>query len=147
MNIKFRVWNNMAKSFVKDSSGVCIFNPWTWGTYCQELGWKTSDSLIFQLFTGLTEYDGENHGREIYEGDIIVFAGRWDKHGKCLPPDNEPYQVLWLSAGIVAYKINHRSWLSFPEHNDIVGIGHTSNKIIGNIFENPELLKNKYKDF
>lgn len=76
----------------------------------------TSDIILMQ-YTGLKD----KNGKEIYEGDIVD-TGEW--HGKS--------EVFFMNG---SYKIKGRS--------SSVGFGQMSKKseVIGNIYENPELLK------
>lgn len=71
-------------------------------------------SLILMQYTGLKD----KSGREIFEGDIV--RGRY---GQWIPSDLEKvFEVFWM---------NHGAW--FPS-------GDFKCEIIGNIYENPELL-------
>jgi uncharacterized phage protein (TIGR01671 family) len=140
--IKFKVWDIENKSFLIDFSISKYGHLMTYDfhgsdekCYCQ---CPNPNNYIIQQYTGLKD----KNGNEIYEGDIIRFMGRWDTDGKVLPPDYKPYRVVWVMGGLWAMMINPPHPLkAFHGHNECVGVGHTDSEIIGNIFENPELLK------
>ena len=119
--IKFRVWDKFQNKFLDHS---CYFNSKDFNEFtafdryfkCDEEG------CIVQQYTALKD----KNGREIYEGDIIQL-------------ENAPYkyEVVWNkwhwgidSKGIVTDFI--QSFTIAVEERCIV---------IGNIFENPDLLK------
>ena len=136
--IKFRVW------FVPTHEYKCYFadrygrelediycNIYTQEDLLDDTWIDTSDfeKIIFEQYTGLKDKNGD----EIYEGDILqeeldfgdkmvdglfVYLVKWDESCLCykLDPDNASiHDELWMVNG--------------------------SAKIIGNIHENPELLK------
>jgi len=80
-------------------------------------------NVIVMQFTGLRD----KNGKEIYEGDILAF----DMKGV------HPAQVVWRNGGF---------WVSVndPGYEDrrIVPCPESC-EVIGNIYENPELLKEK----
>jgi uncharacterized phage protein (TIGR01671 family) len=136
--IKFRVWDIKEKEFGSDILVSLVLDAYLATADKKDL--KDSfdkyngKNYILQQFTGLLD----KNGKEIYEGDIIIFMGRWDKEGKVLEPNYLPYEVVWFMGGLRAIRdIGARS---FFQHGENVGVGHTDSEILGNIFENPELL-------
>ena len=95
-------------------------------------------------FTGLTD----KNGKEIYEGDIL----RSDEYPfNCDGVDNYFAEVVWADNVCGFYRITHKK-----ANSTVRGISHgnwseldeediKSFEIIGNIHDNPELLKGKNK--
>ena len=122
--IKFRAWNKNYKAW-GDKHGAFIF--------AQEINLSQySADYIFQQFTGLKDKDG----REIYEGDIIQLTFKGIKSSR-------PLVVRYFDEMACFYLHNNLAPVKY--WNDIFKSIQTifSEKItvIGNIFENPELLK------
>lgn len=127
--IKFRVWDIEKKSFIlNDETHTISFDIWDWTSKMSDCLIYPSETYVFQQFTGLQD----KNKVEIYEGDII--KGSW------LPLD--------LVAEI--YYHNEGAGFRFSGIQDRRFDGylsqHTINnfdpiRVIGNIFENPELLK------
>ena len=132
MNIKFRVWNK------KDNQMIDWFTLTqnAWNTFIGEnplsllyevLVARKDDFEVMQ-FTGLTD----KNGKEIYEGDIITFE------------DDPPGVVKWDS--------DFSCWVCF-ESDEIISESDIFDWcqlikrqckhyiVIGNIYDNPELLQ------
>ena len=116
--IKFRVWDNQSDFYWGDGEGMdfkkIAFN--FYDTLFEE------SRLVFQQWTGLTD----KNGKEIYEGDIVKATS--DQY------ENENF------VGKVIF--DEGCFLTWINKNDIRGIwGEDDIEVIGNIFENSELLK------
>ncbi len=121
--IKFRVWNKVDFQWVK-----------TWDEFAPLFGTNLKENSIFSLsrmggegyeyvvqqFTGLLD----KNGKEVYEGDYLISK------------DKKKYLVEWLDWCGGFYPFNERN--DVYRTNDI---DDGDLLIIGNIFENPELVK------
>ncbi|WKZ96848.1 YopX family protein [Lacticaseibacillus paracasei] len=123
--IKFRAWQPQVKrmfevgdiDFIKEEVMLCHW------------GWESSNDIDLMQYTGLHD----KNGREIYEGDIIVAHPKMKyeipKIGVVQYGDYRPMFQYKLVDG-EEYSI----W-----NNDV----NRTYEVIGNIFENPELLEEK----
>ena len=118
--IKFRAWDKHYNSmeYINDlywfeENGIHDFND---------------DNYIFMQNTGLKE----KNGNDIYDSDIV--------------------KVTWGSGKIVFYEVKYYGSLGYhylrdtknKEDDDIICIyDYSQMDVIGNVFDNPELLKNK----
>lgn len=89
--------------------------------------------LSEDLFSGLVDIDGKN----VYEGDIIMGYEAKDDGGL----EMSKYKVEYEDFGFVAISLQGKcdSWL-FHFNNDPNQTPNAACKVIGNIYENPELL-------
>ena len=129
--IKFRIFNKKIKSYIDIHSSAIMID---------ELN-NLNDNLIVEQFTGLHD----KNGKEIYTGDIL--------------------QLKRLDGSILLYKIFIvKGGFAFNAHQDdfykpeseIYFYESTSDmqsssfistlEIIGNLYENPELLEKKFAD-
>lgn len=129
--IKFRVW---------DLDGGAMFN---WES-CRETQ-LLDDSFdnkraVAMQFTGLKD----KNGKDIYEGDILD-ARVQDECISDLSKWKYKLIVFFSDKGSweAKEKMDQFSGSVFPFHNDHYEILLNKTKVIGNIFENPELLNEK----
>jgi uncharacterized phage protein (TIGR01671 family) len=144
--LKFRIWDKQNKKWLENSSSLHCFSSWTicpfTGNLVDYVGdfscnsftssaaadyyWQGTTIIkepryIIQQYTGLQDCDG----KEIYEGDIVSgsFYDEEYHHAeitKC--------EVRFNNG---AFNIASRNW------------HRLTLKVVGNIFENPKLLKNE----
>ena len=111
--------------------------------------WRTFEEIILMQSTGLFD----KNGREIFEGDVVKFNDTWDEY------DYEGYvdgasegenftEIIKTEDGFSfgRTKIPESSFFYFlnDEHmkfSEIVKSDDFSMVVIGNIYENPELLE------
>ena len=111
-------------SLIEDKYIVGNVVDWNEDYFNTEYWWRVILETVGQ-FTGLTD----KNGKEIYEGDILKFEAE------------SPYPFLIMDNGVVKYEP-----CKFYLTDDINEIGiHVDNwyelEVIGNIHDNPELLK------
>ena len=114
--IKFRGW------YSKINGGV-MMQP-NFNGPINEVFNDPNNTAVYMQYTGLKD----KHGKEIYEGDIICYNyGKTESRAKMI--------AKWVDAGFVlsAYKEN---WVY-----DLGECVPTTLEVIGNIYENPELLE------
>jgi uncharacterized phage protein (TIGR01671 family) len=124
--IKFRAWHKLERKMYKVNQ--IEFDDFG---FISKVGWF-SDKLGRPLFcqtcsevrreVELMQYTGlkDKNGKEIYEGDIVE-CGDWVPDAHCLN--------TWEN--VVKWDIDTASF---------VGVDGEENRVIGNIYENPELL-------
>lgn len=142
--IKFRGLRTDAKGFAFGS--LILPNPDNKNTYIQ--GWNGTRFKVIP--TSISQFTGlhDKNGKEIYEGDIILFQkfSNWDddsmKRHKATVIFKEGcfmWEILEFGKKSVTYYANATEPLR--NTNSIWGL-----EVIGNIYENQELLENKLVD-
>jgi len=114
--IRFRAWDRDKKRMLP-----------SWGIFKTYFGDMDIDSYIVMQYTGLKD----KNGKEICEGDIC-----------------ESHQYEYWQRGIVTWINNSVSFMliqgnSFIGINDNDGLCNEDLEVIGNVYENPELLEGK----
>ena len=146
-SIKFRVWDNKSLRFLSENEFALFKNG------CLNLKSKTitnpsentldqyyfsENRFTIQQFTGLLD----KNGRDIYEGDILK-EHHYEDWG-----DEEGFEYV----GVVRYRTysndagnQFSGFVTYPNLRENKGYAGTPIKVdcevIGNIFENPDLLK------
>jgi len=133
---KFRAWDKKKNRMIydviigKDFFATCWDKDYVYGdiTAISQNNWEKR--YVIMQFTGLRD----KNGREIFEGDIVnineevVAVVRWDEFNACFFPD-----IRWKKEKGVIYDIRiHRADEEW--------------EVVGNIFENPDLLKKRILD-
>ena len=132
--IKFRIWDERAKQYADTKK--CVYIVGVLHNNKIVLGFDSPKSeyslgLVLEQFTGLLD----KNGKEIYEGDILRGYGYDGSAKDCLG------KVLWTRPVIFA----NGMFTTDDEKNEIIGYDILSKcrfeEVIGNIHDNPKLLK------
>ena len=122
--VKFRAWDTLNKKFISQSITIDLEVTIRFdGVFVSDDlsidGTESGDRIILSQFTGLLD----KNGKAIFEGDIV-------KYEQPLQLENGEIGI-WHGGNRVCRDIRH---LDFPEKPEYL-------KIIGNIYENKDLLK------
>jgi uncharacterized phage protein (TIGR01671 family) len=125
--IKFRAWETQCQC--EDCKGI-----WSWERL-QKIRYgnpknnifNDSDYILMQ-YTGLKD----KNGKEIYEGDIVICneKKRYEREYSKLE------SVVIFENGMFVIKPTPNGWLK-----TFLSLLHSTVEVIGNIYENPDLLK------
>lgn len=123
--IKFRVWDGEEMFSLSEAMKDGIVGVQDWSTFAFELE-SYFDDVVLMQYTGLKD----KNGVEIYEGDIVEYK---DFSGGLLLFKEQP-----KSKGVV--KINLAKGIYLKGMGTFEG---QKVEVIGNIYENPELITQK----
>lgn len=129
--IKFRAWD------LKDRKMYYCVS--VWDNYCSwdADSFKSEDEAIIMQYAGIRD----KNNKEIYEGDIVTLRRiAYPKHPLQHEETEKHLLVKWSFDGFVLYdergrNIRYHSLRPFRKEAEM------SLEVIGNIYENPELLK------
>lgn len=128
--IKFRAWDEENEKFFYTDDGhgfeFCL-SPIA-GNYVTKLTDETllDSDISWQQFTGIRD----KNGKDIYEGDIVK-----DKDDEAFNSKGLIYQIKWNNL-YASFGLFHQDSCKY---SDLILVSEMG--IIGNIYENPELLK------
>jgi uncharacterized phage protein (TIGR01671 family) len=125
--IKFRVWDKKNSQFLKYWDDKIIFDLWHWTDLMSTCLIFPVYDYIIQQYTGLKD----NNGREIYEGDVLQYTAPAFATFKSKDTTESGAVVFDLAVFWCNYALYE---VVSPDWNCT---------IIGNIMENPELIKNE----
>jgi len=121
--IKFRVWSNKQNKFIiNECNKSTLFNIWDWTIQMSTCLTYPIEDYIFQQYVGLQD----KNGKEIYEGDIL----------KCKGYNN------WFDTEGYCYNMEVKDIIVSSRESEASGFIYIpiNREIIGNVFENSELL-------
>lgn len=115
--IQFRAWNQLTKNWTTEGFSIERCNGGCWITL-------KSAYIVLMQFIGLKD----KLSKEIYEGDIVR-----GKNVDYFRPDEIICQVVTYQDGGFYPFADNNDYAPYPRSEDV--------EVIGNIYENPELLK------
>ena len=139
-NIKYRVWDKERRmmcsvariSFGDDGAALTILaEPAPVGEFYR--GLVHGESGILMQFTGLKD----KNGKEIYEGDIVAV---WENGINDEMADKKNYEVEWGGVDYPAFTLDGWENGEMNAFSEISMSGDWEYEVIGNIYENPELI-------
>ena len=123
---KFRAWNDFFKEmyYFDFNTNIEVRNGSLW-IICKE-GSVSVNSPSIKLMQYIERKD--KHKKEIYEGDIVLYDRNIHED-----IDKQKFEVIWMQDGYCLRELQHKYILD--------GIWWEMTEKIGNIYDNPELLK------
>jgi len=145
--IKFRAWDIGLKRWLFEDINL-YSSERDEGEIVITVGGIADSGIVFQQFTGLKD----KNGKEIYEGDILEEKHRctWEHYIVCFGEHEESEGNKNRSVGfyLKAFRKDNKKYqiiILDPKYLEYSKIHSEGYKVIGNIHENPELLKENKK--
>lgn len=138
--IKFRAWDIMNRIMIPSFEIWQINQDDSLRTYIDGYGKVSPNSLNLMQYTGLKDKKRTKEypeGQEIYEGDILKYVG--SKCTECGTHNMYPNHSLY----IITWDNKHTGFDCETQKKDNYmdsSIWHTDMEVIGNIYENGDLL-------
>jgi uncharacterized phage protein (TIGR01671 family) len=135
--IKFRAWNDFKRiMFIPNEinlrcnppQGTVMIEDYEYNWVCD------NESKILMQYTGLKD----KNGKEIYEGDILNSKN----DGK---DGNDIWDYSTHDNRIVEWDAEYSCFSGMPDYGENSVYSEEYIEVIGNIYENPEVLKGEYK--
>ena len=118
--IKFRAWLKEERKMVNVETLFIGINRLCFGNFkTEDLFFRDFEEVELMQYTGLKD----KNGKEIYEGDIYHVGDK-----------NIRYLVVWFDSGFEGKQLRSTSYAGLKSWAKDI-------EILGNIYENPELLE------
>lgn len=141
--LEYRVWNILEKKFMDEGSGITIKPDGKIGMFFWNHGkinfkFMPKEENIVSLYSGKSDIDG----KDIFDGDILQFEN-YEEQRSLVLYDNE--KLVWKLDPVGKKFIEDQKMRNEILRLDVYSLSQNAKslKIIGNKFENPELLKNE----